>query len=398
MEKSNVRNFKVTKEGDHYLAYVYIGKDETGKTIRPKARGRTEKEALKNLKEKIGIKLSEQSKGETRKVSTGSPEAKGDMQEHSQESTSQSADEAYLNKPAEGAGLSETIEVLHRVLGSSQDINNIVFMAFVEQGILGVDMYDYDESSGHNIVCVYSVDENKFKVGEVHNLSILLQVYLDGQFLEKVIASLRIPDASLDSAIKTLRSKMEQLEQSKLDNSYLDKPAREANLSEVIKTLQKTQGFQGDICDSCLNKPAKDLNTQELLNLAVRVNNASTGVASYQEIVFNMSPDERIVMPMSEFKKFRRLLLKVLVSAMDQDDRIAVYKLYKDKEDKRRCTYAMVDWCDTLQRCTVHVLGQSDIKEKRLKIDLNEIGVNYNNWLAQVRWLRENYPIEIPGD
>lgn len=43
----------VNKEGKGYLAYVDLGKDENGKRIRPKARGRSEDEAVQKLERKI---------------------------------------------------------------------------------------------------------------------------------------------------------------------------------------------------------------------------------------------------------------------------------------------------------------------------------------------------------
>lgn len=51
----NMKNLEchVNPEGKGYLAYVDLGKDETGKRIRPKARGRSEDEAVAKLERKL---------------------------------------------------------------------------------------------------------------------------------------------------------------------------------------------------------------------------------------------------------------------------------------------------------------------------------------------------------
>jgi len=54
--KRSIRNMEcnITKEGNHYLAYIDLGKDaRTGKRIRPKARGKTKEEAVKKLERLI---------------------------------------------------------------------------------------------------------------------------------------------------------------------------------------------------------------------------------------------------------------------------------------------------------------------------------------------------------
>lgn len=45
--------YSVNPEGKGFLAYIDLGKDENGKRIRPKVRGRSEEEALEKLKKKL---------------------------------------------------------------------------------------------------------------------------------------------------------------------------------------------------------------------------------------------------------------------------------------------------------------------------------------------------------
>lgn len=58
----------VTPEGKGFLAYIDLGKDENGKRIRPKVRGRSEDEAVKKLEQKLRDMGYVQPKADTPKL------------------------------------------------------------------------------------------------------------------------------------------------------------------------------------------------------------------------------------------------------------------------------------------------------------------------------------------
>lgn len=224
MLEGKVKSYKVTQEGAGYLAYANLGKDENGKPIRPKARGRTEEEALRKLEKMIDLKIGDEKQEGVQEIPIDIPESKKDIQD-------------------------------------------------------------------------------------------ILQDML---------------------------------------------------LNRLIQTREE-----------------KDIRKDLLLNY-------------YKVLIWNMSPKDRITMPLSEFNKLEYVLIEILESTWKTNDRLGFYKIYK--ETKQKYTYAIVDYNETIGKCVLQIIGQSDIEEKKPVVKLDEIGMTYARWLYCTEYPRTNYPIDGPSE
>ena len=157
------------------------------------------------------------------------------------------------------------------------------------------------------------------------------------------------------------------------DSSIEDKTKtdNETDYFNIFEEIEKIEN------NECQEDEKED--TQELIEDTQRIND-------YREIIWNMYPNDRITIQAELFKGYSSRILKILDSSVDGMTIVSLREIYK--QDRTKCTYALVQDNIGNSTVTVQVLGQSDIPEKALETDLNGICLKYASWLRQTKYIK----------